>query len=252
MLNCTIIPSALLYAILSKLVYQDFRTVQDTVGSYGLYAISSFADRKTDTEGFIVTNNETCLQMNPLITRVTVVVFRGTETKTFDNIFFNPTDIFTNLDFGKVRVVGDGRSKYKVHGGFHKAYRSVHVQVNAILRRYSSPDVPVVFTGHSLGGALATIAAYYQTTPSTHLVTFGCPPIGNSKFAEYFYYWPLSRSRHFVMNGDIVADERTSALVAFLRKKGFYRTPSRISLPGVDGFSHELSSYMSMLRMQPI
>lgn len=251
MLNCTVIPSALLYAILSRLVYKDYWTVQNTVGNYGLYAISSFGSRKTDTEGFVVTNNETCLQNNPSITRVTVVVFRGTEGKSSNNLFFNPTDIFTNLDFGKVRAVGDGHADHKVHKGFHRAYRSVHFQVKDILNRYSSLGVPIVFTGHSLGGALATIAAYYLTTSSTFLVTFGCPPVGNFVFADSFYHWPHYRSRHFVMNGDIIADERSSALLAFLRKKGYYQTPWRISLPGVGGFSHGLLSYMSMLRRQP-
>lgn len=251
MLNCAVIPSALLYALISQLAYEDYRTVQTTVGNYGLHAISLFDSRKTDTEGFVVRNHESCLRNNPSIRRVTIVVFRGTEVKSSFNLFFNPRDVFTNLGIRMVRVVGPRHASYKVHRGFYKAYRSVHYQVNDILMRHTSPGDSVVFTGHSLGGALATIAAFYRPTSSTFLVTFGAPPIGNSAFAHFFYRWPHYQSKHFVMNGDAIADQRSSGLVAFLRRKRYRPTPWHISLPGVGGLSHDLSSYISMLRRYP-
>lgn len=251
MLNCTVIPGALLYALLSRLVYDKYTTVQNRVEKYGFHALSSFGNRTTDTEGFVVTNHIDCLENHPSITRVTVVVFRGTEGKSLDNGLFNPTDLFTDLDFGKVRVVGDGRADYKVHVGFHRAYWSVHFQVNDILRRYTSPGDPVVFTGHSLGGALATIAAFDRTPSLPSLVTFGCPPVGNFVFANFFNRWPHYRSRHFVMNGDIFADESSPGLMAFMKTKGFHRTPWRVSLPGVEGPSHAVDSYVSMVGRLP-
>jgi predicted lipase len=50
------------------------------------------------------------------------------------------------------------------------------------------PNAPIYFTGHSLGGALASLAAAefakkYKLAP---VYTFGKPRVGNKKYAEWF------------------------------------------------------------------
>ena len=59
----------------------------------------------------------------------------------------------------------------------------------------------VFFTGHSLGGALATLAASRWNTVTTHLYTYGSPRVGGKKFIQSF----LTRNRYrFRNNNDIV------------------------------------------------
>lgn len=50
-----------------------------------------------------------------------------------------------------------------------------------------STDKEVIFTGHSLGGAMAALAfAAYQTRGPARLVTFGSPQFGDAEFLKWF------------------------------------------------------------------
>jgi Lipase (class 3) len=66
-----------------------------------------------------------------------------------------------------------------VHSGFEKALDQVRSQIEPVLR-----DVQLrkVFTGHSLGAALATLAASLYTPDS--LYTFGSPRVGDQAFVS--------------------------------------------------------------------
>ncbi|KAJ6571310.1 Alpha/Beta hydrolase protein [Mycena capillaripes] len=78
-----------------------------------------------------------------------------------------------------------------VHGGFLAAYTNVAEDVVSIveakLKQY--PTFRIVVTGHSLGGAIASLAApsIKAALPDATLVlyTFGQPRVGNAKFARY-------------------------------------------------------------------
>lgn len=83
-----------------------------------------------------------------------------------------------------------------VHGGFLAAYDSVSLQVIHLLETLIGEEGrrwTVHFTGHSLGGALATLCAYDCAQrkwtggkPEFNLVNFGSPRVGNRKFSEHF------------------------------------------------------------------
>ena len=89
--------------------------------------------------------------------RLVVVTFRGTDGD-------DPTDVADDVDALPVRWDGGG----KVHSGFAKALADVRAGLAQAL--HSIPG-RVVFTGHSLGAALATLLASVRT-PSA-LYTFG-------------------------------------------------------------------------------
>ncbi|KXZ45673.1 hypothetical protein GPECTOR_52g70 [Gonium pectorale] len=87
------------------------------------------------------------------------------------------------------------RSGQLVHGGFHFSYDSVRDTVFGLLDeiRATRPGPwRVLVTGHSLGGALATLGAYelaelkLPADPPVVMYTYGAPRVGNKAFAEAF------------------------------------------------------------------
>ena len=100
-----------------------------------------------------------------------VLVFRGTDS---------PRDWLTNIKFAQGRDVGGGL----VHDGFFDALAGVRKEVAGAVR---SLDRPYFCTGHSLGAALATVAAARLSTegaPPHGVYTFGSPRVGNRAFAK--------------------------------------------------------------------
>jgi hypothetical protein len=94
----------------------------------------------------------------------------------------------------------------RVHHGFREALDQVWSHVLDSLDRLTKDCEPggeraVFFTGHSLGGALATLAAdaYLHERGPCRLCTFGCPRVGDAAFARRFEI-PAWR---FVNNNDI-------------------------------------------------
>lgn len=82
--------------------------------------------------------------------------------------------------------------KCEVHKGFYKAETEVFPKIyNAVSElRKQFPAYNVVFTGHSLGAALTTLAAmdYLQNDPTATVIlyNYGSPRVGNDQFAEWF------------------------------------------------------------------
>jgi len=92
---------------------------------------------------------------------ITYVVFRGTE-------ILSMKDIKADMSiFKKMNRTQDGR----VHSGFYNHLEKVWDFVPE-----EEETNPIVFTGHSLGGAMATLAC--SRVKST-AVTFGSPRVGN-------------------------------------------------------------------------
>jgi hypothetical protein len=99
-------------------------------------------------------------------TPYSVLVFRGTKGKL--------TTWLSNLRAHQTRWLGAGQ----VHSGFLHLFQEIWPGVREQLSRTTSP---VFFTGHSLGAAMATLAAALY--PPEALYTFGSPRVGNAAFA---------------------------------------------------------------------
>ena len=131
----------------------------------------------------------------------TVVSFRGTlsaddETKPFADRLLDWTQDF------EAELVTYRGIPGTVHGGFAAAFESLFLDLEEII----CDDTKVIYCGHSKGGAIANIAAYYDAvsfdaTPT--VVTFGAPRCGDVAFADAFARLPIKATR-YENAGDIV------------------------------------------------
>jgi triacylglycerol lipase len=120
-----------------------------------------------------------------------VVVCRGTEPNDWN-------DIRADLDLATVIAETAGR----VHRGFKREVDDLWPRLEQALK---NNHLPLWFTGHSLGGAMATICAsrcqisYIQSNPRS-LYTYGSPRVGNRQYINFVSY----EAYRWVNNNDIV------------------------------------------------
>jgi triacylglycerol lipase len=101
-----------------------------------------------------------------------VLAIRGTTS---------PQDWRNNAHVG-LESIGGGR---EVHKGFHRAYTDAEEQISALLRK--TAGLPLFICGHSLGGAVAVMATWYQKRDSlAACYTYGAPRVGNHTFNDAF------------------------------------------------------------------
>ena len=107
------------------------------------------------------------LVVNPRLAHpFTLLAFRGTA---------QPENWLFNLNIRTASWCGAA----KVHEGFLAAFEKLW---SKIARNLSELPRPCYFTGHSLGGALAILAAGRHKPEGTY--TFGAPKVGNAEFAR--------------------------------------------------------------------
>ena len=141
----------------------------------------------------------------------------------FERLLEEGQDVLTDIDI----VPDDWPQGGKVHRGFARAIDRVWQDVE---RRLDRLDKPVLYAGHSLGAALATLAA--SRRPPETLYTFGSPTVGDADFAAtladivvYRYvnccdivcrlppglYDPLGRLRYIDSNGRLGETEESDS-----------------------------------------
>ena len=117
--------------------------------------VTVFTSDKTNVHGYVGWDDER---------RAAVVAFRGTEPSSLENWLENLDASHATWEIGACGY----RRAFRVHAGFLDAYASVRDVIFDALRSISaarrlgkpSEPLPVALTGHSLGGALATLAAF--------------------------------------------------------------------------------------------
>lgn len=209
---------------------EDFQLTED-VFKFGI--ADYIADKETDTHVLIIDGAD----------RI-VIAFKGTTSsknlKTDINMFYSPANqlLPTCLGEGDDKQVADNPilstrhwRRAKVHKGFAVAYAAVAPRlITVLMDMQKQRRRPVYLTGHSLGGALATVCSLdlHLCMGLTHkdifVSTFGAPRVGNFHFALVYndsvpIHWRI------VVGPDVVAK---------LPKMG-YRHVGKKALITVDG-----------------
>lgn len=147
-----------------------------------------FFDRLTDVQFFSdpVTDAQ-CVCMRDPENNTVYVAFRGTSSR---------RDILVDLWIQKAPFpffTPEDQKKYKdvkIHRGFLCQYLSLRDEILTYILRFQSSVKKVVFTGHSLGGALSSIASLDATftVPAIQVahVSFGSPRVGNRPWSKLY------------------------------------------------------------------
>lgn len=132
--------------------------------------------------------------------RTAYLFFRGTDCL---------RDALSNIDVRSRRLCGENHAA-KVHRGFLYQFDAIEPFISRELWKRKNEFDEIICTGHSLGGALATLAAafygsrkrlplvlmkdddcddvedYKKLYVNTKCYTFGAPRVGNTEFVNYF------------------------------------------------------------------
>ena len=129
--------------------------------------------------------------------KMVVLSFRGTKSK---------VDVLHDFQIGQVILKGVA-SWGRVHKGFIKYYETVERDIRSLMVKSSMNLRQLVVTGHSLGGAVATIAAallaHEFSSFRVTCITFGSPRVGDRPFREWYSTY-VANSFRFVNANDIV------------------------------------------------
>ena len=178
----------------------------------------------------------------------------------------NDRDIKTDLKFDKVYFAGSNEEEFtvnaskkkvpgtepKVHKGFNQF---VQAGLSAVLRNprqvslalpdllLSDPTRKVYLTGHSLGGAAATLAGARLLSAGINpeqleVITFGSPAVGNAAFAAKFS--PNLHLVRIVNSGDVVP----GVLQTMVGDYQQFGREIKWCPPDTVGDGHQLSGYI--------
>ncbi|MCG7406610.1 lipase family protein [Paenibacillus sp. ACRRX] len=173
-----------------------------------------------------------------------IIAFRGTSST---------TDWVSNIKASQKRFKYI-KENALTHRGFTDIYSSAR---NGIISTISklSPDKTLYITGHSLGGALATLCAVdiaaNTTCNSPYLFTFGSPRVGDPAFTKAFASYVLNTYRianHF----DVVPHAPPTIYKLPKREKRYYyhhiQTLSSLSFQnGSIALNHMIGNYFAEL-----
>ena len=169
----------------STLVYADEDFVRSQFRKTGLQEVKFFDKQSTQC---YVANNE----------KFAIVAFRGSEIwKKKEK--FDPKKVIADLMVNVDIWLTDWQQGGKVHRGFKKALDEVWPDLLPRIIKLHSKGRKIWVTGHSLGGALATLfAGRYGNVHGVYI--FGSPRVGDDVFKENF----RQKIYRIVNNDDIV------------------------------------------------
>jgi triacylglycerol lipase len=173
------------------------------------FTTTYIADKETDTEAVWIESGS-----------VAWLIFRGTSTK---------LDAKIDASILKQKFLSGAGGKGWVHRGFNNALNSVWPQVDKQLSKFkikqaANPNSALYIGGHSLGGALATLATAritvqrqrggYRYNINVHgLYTYGSPRVGTREFVDHYFQTTRTRKAENLTTYSVVRVRNTADIV---------------------------------------
>lgn len=146
-----------MFANISAITYEDPKESKNKFKSFGFTIVEFF--NIDGAQAYLLKD------MND----IHVLSFRGTEVT-------QKSDVLADLKAGKNIEACGGKVHVGFKGEINKVWPAIEKAIAGIDTLY--------ITGHSLGAAMATIAASRVQSKVTALVTFGSPRVGNQEFID--------------------------------------------------------------------
>ncbi|ROP41725.1 lipase family protein [Saccharothrix texasensis] len=179
----------------AELAYQDRDGVEATAAGWGFDRVRHH--HSTFSPPFAISDTRAYTMASPTMI---VTAFRGTE----------PARLRDWLSDTTTPPWPGPANTGLVHYGFAEALRAVFPSVLAAVEELRDDEQTVWFTGHSLGGGLAMLAAAWlhfeePALPAQGVYTFGQPRTCNHALADAYDRALSGRTFRVVNNNDVVA-----------------------------------------------
>jgi len=174
----------------SQLAYETHRplTIEAIRKKWTFTSVTPFIQQKTSLTGSF----ETCGLIGER-DKAVILAFAGTDPGIWQNLVSDFTPI--------------PRAGSDIHDGFRVAAEAAHLQIDHAIQLCRESENPLFITGHSLGAALAALAAVRAANagvPPRAVYTFGMPRVGGPQFGAS--YADLSKVTYRLVHGiDLVA-----------------------------------------------
>lgn len=163
----------------------------------------------------------------------TIVSIRGT-------VLFgeNRPNLDVSMQTDQVPWIGPGL----VHEGYHQALWHVF----ADLKQATEGRQEIYFTGHSMGGAIALLAA--ALLPAARVYCFASPRVGNEDFAAYI--WKKRRVTRYENRGDFLTKFPLKGAIKGGCRKQSGRYVSAGRTVRLLGFGHSMDAYLQGIQQR--
>lgn len=163
-----------------------------------------------------------------------MVSYRGTRVTNFWEVFHDSQLHRKNMKFGN--------QNHLIHSGFITEYNESKASLTKALSE-ASPNKPIIFCGHSLGGALSNIAALDFTTNKVMenveiggVITFGAPRVFSHRAANFYNRLGLGdKTIRVAQKGDPIPEIAPYTL--------YKHTGKKVELAGFKGQTHSSKAY---------
>ncbi|MCJ1321499.1 hypothetical protein MMC15_006844 [Xylographa vitiligo] len=182
----------------------------------------------TDDTGFVAVDDKN---------RMVIVAFRGSDSW---------SNWVVNLEV--IRVATGWCDNCNVHDGYWKSWHEIKDRIIPLLEKAvkEHPDYRIIITGHSLGAAIATLAAAEIRMIGSHymkfteLYSYGSPRIGNRALAAFLSM--QSKLSYRITAGDDPIPRMPGAILGYRHVSPEYWIPTRTDEPSASGI-HVLEGY---------